>query len=274
MSGDASRPGFAVIIVAYNGEHALRRMLPAVLEQSVGRRAMEVCVVDNRGAGRPSWADGVDVWVDPGRNLGCSGGRNLGARSTSAPLLVFIDDDAVPEPGFVEALGEVMERSGEALAVRGKVIALDHPVLSSMCRSYDLGPREAEDMITLEGGCCIRRTAFEDVDGYDASRSYHEGLDLSARILAAHPEGRFLYTPRAVMRHDFVKGWRHMLEKARMLADADRRLASSDEPDLRRILDRLDRLRRAQGDGRSTWQKVTGTGLGLIFRSVRSWYGR
>jgi GT2 family glycosyltransferase len=42
--------------------------------------------------------------LEPGENLGFAGGCNAGADATSAPLLVLLNPDAVPEPGFLDAL--------------------------------------------------------------------------------------------------------------------------------------------------------------------------
>jgi GT2 family glycosyltransferase len=262
---DPSSPTYAVIIVTYQRDAELRRTLEAVERQTVGRRAMEICVIDNGGAEavRPDWESRVDAWVEPGENLGCSGGRNEGVRHTSAPILVFVDDDGIPEDDFVESLGDVLDRHADVVAVRGKAVALDHPILTTMAAHYDRGPDEREDLLTLEGAAAIRRDAWEACGGYDVSRAFHEGLELSQRLLATRPEARMMYTPHAVLRHDFFKGLGHFLQKARMMAAATNRVKEEADPALEAVIVRARGFRRF--DGRSRWARVVGAVLGKVY---------
>lgn len=265
MSDSTSSPTYAVIIVTYQRDAELRRTLDAVARQTVGRRAMQICVVDNGGAEavRPDWEARVDAWVDPGENLGCSGGRNEGARNTTAPIIVFVDDDGIPNPAFVESLGDVLERHPEVVAVRGKAVALDHPILTTMAAHYDRGATEREDLLTLEGASAIRRDAWDAAGGYDVSRAFHEGLELSMRLLATRPEARMMYTPRAVLRHDFFKGLGHLLQKARMMAAATNRVKEEADPQLEAVIVRARSYR--QNDGRPSWARLVGAILGKVY---------
>ena len=161
-----SRPDYAVIVVTYQREEELDRSLGAVIEQSVGRTAMEICVVNNGGGehARERWKDRVDVWIDSGHNLGCAGGRNRGVEVTKAPILVFIDDDGVPDCRFVEELGHVLAH--DTVAVRARGVALHHPIFTAMSTTYDRGPHIGEDLLTFEGGSAIRRDAYERAGGH------------------------------------------------------------------------------------------------------------
>jgi len=258
-------PTYAVIIVTYQRDTELRRTLQALMDQSVGREQMEICVVDNGGAEavRPDWEERVDVWIATGDNLGCSGGRNEGARRTSAPILVFVDDDGIPNPAFVESLGEVLERHPDVVAVRGKAVALDHPILTTMAAHYDRGADEQEDLMTLEGASAVRRSAWDAAGGYDVTRAFHEGLELSQRLLATRPGARMMYTPRAVLRHDFFKGLDHLLGKARMMAVATNRVKDEADPELEAIIVQARSYRRH--DGRPLWARVAGAILGKLY---------
>jgi len=267
-----SDPRYAVIIVTYQRAEALQRTLAAVVSQSVGRAAMELCVVDNGGTepAKASWQDEVDVWIDAGANLGCAGGRNRGVEHTRAPVLVFIDDDGIPAPDFIERLGDVLDAHPEAIAVRGRAVALHHPLLTTMAVHYHRGPRSCDDLLTLEGASAIQRADYEAVGGYDASRAYHEGLELSGRLLAARPSGRILYTPQAVLAHDYLQGWAHLLRKAKMVAAADERIDGTDDPNVQAMLERLHALQLA--DGRARWQRIVGAAVQRTFRAVVGYY--
>jgi hypothetical protein len=139
-----------------------------------------------------------------------------------------------------------------------------------MASHYHRGPRVCEDLLTLEGGAAVRRGPFEAVGGYDASRAYHEGVELSGRLLEAHPGTTILYTPNAVLRHDFLRGWRHFLSKARMTALADDRVDTESDT---LLADSLTRLRQLPiVDGRRFWQKVAGRLIKIGFNFAKKYY--
>jgi len=263
-------PRYAVIVVTYRRRGQLDDALHGVMAQSVGRDAMEICVVNNgdSDAARARWRDRVDLWVDSERNLGCAGGRHRGVESTTAPVLVFVDDDGIPAPDFVAELGAVLDEHEEAVAVRGRAVALRHPIFTAMCPTYNRGPEVAEDLLTLEGGSAIRRSAYEGAGGYDTSRAFHEGMELSGRLLEQHRDARILYTPHAVLRHDYLQGWDHVLSKARALAAADDRLRVAPDPKLDAVMRRPIHYR----DGRTGWESWIGKPLHRAFRGLVSLY--
>jgi hypothetical protein len=97
----------AVIICAYSTERwpLLRRALRAVADQD--RPAADVIVVVD---GNPELYDRAGRSGDATQVLmnrlggGASGGRTTGAQAARAPVLVFLDDDAIPEPGWLVQL--------------------------------------------------------------------------------------------------------------------------------------------------------------------------
>ena len=265
-------PTYSVVVVTYDRDMAVQAALEAIMNQSVGRDTMEVCVINNGGAdrARERWADRVDAWIDSPENLGCAGGRNRGVEVTHAPILVFIDDDGIVAPDFVERLGEVLLNRPEVIAVRGRAVALRHPILSTMARHYDRGPRQCEDLLTLEGGAAIRRSVYEAAGGYDATRAYHEGLELSGRLLEASPGGTMVYAPDAVLRHDFFQGWRHLLQKAQTTAKADERVEAQSDLRLEALLQRARNL--SVIDGRRPWQRLVGWLVNASFQSAKRYF--
>jgi len=263
-------PRFAVIVVTYRRRGELDDALVGVMAQTVGREAMEICIVNNGDSelARKRWQDRVDLWLDSECNLGCAGGRHRGVESTSAPILVFVDDDGIPAPDFVEQLGVVLDEREDAVAVRGRAVALRHPIFTAMCPTYNRGPEIREDLLTLEGGSAIRRSAYEGAGGYDTSRSFHEGMELSGRLLEQRVDAKILYTPHAVLRHDYLQGWDHLLSKAQALAAADDRLKVEPDPKLDAVMRRPIDYR----DGRTGWQRVIGKPLHRAFRGLVAVY--
>lgn len=97
----------SVIICAYSEERwsDLQRAVNAVRAQ--GRRSDElILVIDNNDAlFAAASAEFADARVVPNQSArGLSGARNTGVDAASGDVLVFLDDDAAPEPGWLEAL--------------------------------------------------------------------------------------------------------------------------------------------------------------------------
>src|SRR3954454_1165130 len=99
-------PAVAVVVVCHDSAADLARTLPALTAQL--RDGDELVVVDNAsGDGSPDvarrLAPGATV-LETGANLGFAAGCHAGAGASSAPLLLFLNPDAVPAPGCVDAL--------------------------------------------------------------------------------------------------------------------------------------------------------------------------
>ena len=105
------RPSVSVVICAYD-ERRWPVFERAVTETIAQLQAGDevVVVIDHNPAlqerARRNWAAAANVQVLPnGGGRGLSGGRNTGIEHSSAPVVAFLDDDAVPRAGWLEALG-------------------------------------------------------------------------------------------------------------------------------------------------------------------------
>lgn len=226
----------SVIVVAYQSRAALSQTIPALLPELADRD--ELVVVDNAST------DGTvqlvrelaprAAVVETGRNAGFAAGANAGAHAASGDLLVFLNPDAVPHPGFGAAIrAPLLERRGWAAwmglvtAERGRLVNTNGGVLhfTGIAWAGEAGrtapgtlggPRE----VAFVSGAClaIPRERWLAAGGF-AERffMYHEDVDLSLRLRLAG--GRLGIEPTAVVDHDyaFVKGaekWR-LLERNR-----------------------------------------------------------
>ena len=113
------------------------------------------------------------------------------------------------------------------------------------------------------------------IQGLQAAKRLHRRL--IDRILRATmtwidttPSGRILYTPHAVLAHDYLQGWAHLLRKAKMVAAADERIDGTDDPNVQAMLERLHALQLA--DGRARWQRIVGAAVQRTFRAVVGYY--
>jgi GT2 family glycosyltransferase len=199
----------AAIVVAYNNGDALERCVAALREDGV-----DVVVVNN---GDPIAVDGVTL-VEPGRNLGFGGGCNLGAASTTADVLVFVNPDTVVRPGAVGALARVLDDPAIGV-VQARLRLLDEPellnssgnVLHVSGLAWPGGYREpADELDALRdipyasgAALAIRAVCFRELGGFTEELFlYQEDLELCWR---ARLHGlRIVVTPDADVLHDYV----------------------------------------------------------------------
>jgi GT2 family glycosyltransferase len=213
--------GLSVVVVAHNSREAVAASLPSLYEQLAS--GDELVVVDNASADGTldtvrEVAPGAVV-VETGRNAGFGAAANAGARAAGRELLVFLNPDATPAPGFVEAIrgGDWDAWMGLVTAEGGRVVNTSGGVLHFTGIAWAGpdridGPRETA---FLSGAClALPREVFERVGGFSEPYFlYHEDVDLSLRLRLAG--ARLGVEPAAVVDHDyeFAKGaskWRYL----------------------------------------------------------------
>ncbi len=204
----------AVYIPNFNGAAHLRRTLRSLREQSV---AVDVVVADNGSVDgsvemlREEFTEVTALAL--GANLGFGAAINHAVRERPADQLVLLNNDAVAEPRFVEAL---LERAADGVEmVAGVLVQERDPALidsagvladrTLMGFDYLHGePAEAAlsapDPLGPTGGAALyRRDAFEAVGGFDERIFlYYEDLDLALRLAAAGGRCRLAGEARAL----------------------------------------------------------------------------
>jgi len=218
------RPTLSVLIVAWNSRAELARTLPALLPE-LGE-GDELIVLDNDSSdGTPAavadLAPAARV-VHSARNLGFAGGCNAAAAQAGGDLLVILNPDAAPRPGFGEAIrrpwvegrgwaawqalvadcdGATINSAGNPIHFTGIVWAGRHG------RPIEEAP-PAGEVAALSGAClAIPRRTWEEVGGFpERFFLYHEDVDLSLRLRLAG--GALGIEPAAVVDHDYEFGAR------------------------------------------------------------------
>ena len=230
------RPTLSVLIVAYDSRDDLTKTLPALLSE-LGD-GDELIVVDNKpGDGSAEvvreLAPAARI-VATERNSGFAGGCNAGAAEACGDLLVILNPDATPQPGFgaairrpwVEARGWdawqalVADGSGEQINSAGNPIHFTGIVWAGgHGRPVNDAPAAGE--VAAASGAClaIPLASWRRISGFPAEFfMYHEDVDLSVRLRAAG--GPVGIEPAAVVAHDYEFGanadkWR-WLERNRL----------------------------------------------------------
>jgi N-acetylglucosaminyl-diphospho-decaprenol L-rhamnosyltransferase len=197
MSGAA----IAVVVVTYRNADGIRATLPALVSQ-LGS-GDELVVVDNASgdgtaAAVRSLAPNARV-LEQDHNLGFTGGCNAGADASKAPLLLFLNPDAKPAAGCLDALRQVAEgRPGwgawQALVTmsRGREINSSGGVTHFLGMGWAGACEEpvetapdgpAEVSFASGAALVVRRDAWRAVGGFDERYfMYGEDLDLGLRL--------------------------------------------------------------------------------------------
>ena len=209
-----ARPTVSIIISTYNRAEFLRNTLASLEVQRFSD--FEVVVVcgpctDNTAEVLAAWEGRLKIGFCPERSVSIS--RNIGASLASGEVLAFLDDDAVPEPDWIEAHLRTLRQTG-AVATGGPIRNRDG--LSFQCRRLiasqlaDVSPtfdrRSDEPLhtrrrLTLTGtNFVVTRAAVEAVGGFDENYRYFlEETDLVWRI--SRSGGRLAYAADAEVHH-------------------------------------------------------------------------
>jgi GT2 family glycosyltransferase len=213
------RPTLSVLIVAYDSRDDLTKTLPALLGE-LGE-GDELIVVDNKpGDGSVEVARELAPQVrivSPGCNTGFAGGANAGAEAAQGDLLVLLNPDAVPQPGFGEAIRRPWQEgrswaAWQALVADGAMTSINsagNPIhFTGIVWAGGHGRPLAEapaprEVAALSGAClAIPLSQWRRVGGFPAEFfMYHEDVDLAVRLRLAG--GTVGIEPTAVVAHDY-----------------------------------------------------------------------
>jgi N-acetylglucosaminyl-diphospho-decaprenol L-rhamnosyltransferase len=213
------RPTLSVLIVAWESRDDLRKTLPALLPE-LGE-GDELILVENK-AGDGSVEVVAELApqariVRPGGNTGFAGGVDAGAEVAQGDLLVMLNPDAVPQPGFGEAIRRPwLEGRGwaawQALVADGEVETINsagNPVhFTGIVWAGEHGRPIAEappprEVPALSGAClAIPLENWRRIGGFPGEFfMYHEDVDLSVRLRMEG--GAVGIEPSAVVAHDY-----------------------------------------------------------------------
>jgi len=227
MTNYHPQPTVSVVIVNWNGRQLLGRCLGLSGKQTLEN--VEILLVDNGSTDgsvayvRDSFPQ-VHVIALP-ENRGFAAGNNVGIRASSSEYVALLNNDAQPEPHWLEALVQALEAHAEAGFCASKMLRADDRRVIDTAGDvfYDYGVGGKRGMDQLDGpelsrseyvfGACAgaaiyRRAMLEDIGLFDEDFFlYGEDIDLSFR---AQLRGyRCLFVPEARVYHQVAAtaGW-------------------------------------------------------------------
>jgi len=210
-----TRPPVSVVVVSQGRPRALARCLTGLSQ--LNYPTFEIIVVTNHEghAAAAPWSGRIKLARFDEENI--SSARNLGIRQAAGDIVAFIDDDAVPEPTWLDHLcgvfdspavaagGYVIGRNGISLQWGARVALSDatSEPLPIEGRDPQLHRGRAGQAIKTEGtNMAFRRETLLRNGGFDpVFRFYLDETDLNLRLAAQ--DAVTAIVPRAVVHHGF-----------------------------------------------------------------------
>lgn len=103
----APPPTVTVVVTHYEQPHELARTLHALARQDHPAGLLQVVVADDGSPEPPRVPAGVEVVTQVHDGFGAAKARNRGAATATGEVLVFLDADTTPEPGYVSRVARL-----------------------------------------------------------------------------------------------------------------------------------------------------------------------
>ncbi len=203
------------MIPTYERLERLPALLRNLAEQSLSSALFEVVVVDDCSSGdvtgalaslMPHLPYKLQLLRTP-KNGGPAAARNLGWKSTTAPVLAFLDDDCMPSAGWLEAGLVAMKNEPNAGVIQGRTLAPAGLDFRRMNDWYVWRVVEQSDPEFMACNIFYRRQVFELTAGFDEEIAWW-GEDTAAgwKVLEAGWDRGFAFD--AMVTHEVERrGW-------------------------------------------------------------------
>ncbi len=210
----------SIIIPVWNRDDLTKQCLVHLAEVTKGCH-YEVIVVDNGSTDETqnflASFGGDFQTIRNSKNLGFAKACNQGARAASGKYLIFLNNDTIPQPGWLSALLEEVETHDDVSIVGSKLLypnnTIQHAgvVFSKNCLTpyhlFNGAPCDLQaanvrrEFQAVTAACLlIRRQDFEAIGGFDEEfRNGFEDVDLCLKIRERGK--KIIYQPKSVLYH-------------------------------------------------------------------------
>lgn len=191
----------AAIIIPSLNSPIIDKVLAAIVEQAQIAKVEQIVVVGRDEPGLITPTDQIQL-IDTGQPIRASKARNLGIAATQAEIVIFLDSDCLPQPGWL-AQHIAAHEAGHSV-VGGGVVAAGHnywhfvynlTLFHGVLSIAEAGPRAYLPTLNLSVG----RRVIEQVGGMDEAIDRVEDIDWTTRMRRAGIQPYFW--PEAAVYH-------------------------------------------------------------------------
>jgi GT2 family glycosyltransferase len=181
-------PDLSIVVATRDRPALLARCLDSLLAQETDRDFEVVVVNDGMPLSDLPQVDDPRVVLLSTAGRGPAAARNRGVAEARGSLILFTDDDAVPELGWLDAAARALEAAPDAVGAEGPIEGLgydplfEHAIHNELPGAY------------FTCNVAYRREDFLDVAGFDVHfpSPHCEDVDLGRRLAR---RGRILFVP-------------------------------------------------------------------------------
>lgn len=208
-----SQRDVSVVVPTFNRSVGLLPLIERLLDQEADGVDYDVTIVDNNSS------DGTRALVEQaiardatGRlnyifesRQGVSHARNSGVRTTSAPIIAFLDDDGLPGRDWVAGMKRSFDTHPEADCIGGRVKAVWSVPRPAWLQDAHAGPIALQDrpqaayVNAQNASACLltanlgfRRSVFERIGGFSPDYPRNQDRELELRMWRAGMQGLYL----------------------------------------------------------------------------------
>ncbi len=238
-----SSPKISIVICTYNRSAYILDAMNSLYRQTLAKEWFEVIIVNNNSTDNTrqicedfiaTHTDGNFQYLNELRQ-GASFARNTGAALAIAPLLCFMDDDAIADSDYLERIVAFFEKHPDAGGLGGRIIPKyipSEPVWMSHFVSSLVGHFHYSETVSifsnnkypLESNMIIRKVDFDSIKGFNTAlpgvmgtvRIGGEGKDFFFRLKEL---GRTIYYDPAIR-------VQHVVETSKLTSEYLYRVAS------------------------------------------------
>ncbi|MAL85854.1 MAG: family 2 glycosyl transferase [Opitutae bacterium] len=190
---------FSVVIPTFERPEDLYQALDALSpERQTYPKAFQVIVSDDSSDQRSKKMieeefRGV-TWTQ-GKKNGPAGNRNSGAKISKGDWLIFIDDDCIPEPTFIQSYEQAIIKNSHTSVFEGRIFPdRERKTWAEGC------PENSSGGMLWTSNLCIKKSVFEDLGGFDERfRIAYEDVEFAHRL--KQNKIKSLFIPKAAVCH-------------------------------------------------------------------------
>ncbi len=186
-NGQSKDLKISVVIPVYNDPESLELCLQALKKQTLHQNQFEVIVVNNGQVGSikrgEEWASNVTCCHEP--IPGSYAARNRGATVARGKMLAFTDADCIPDPGWLEQAMNCFSQTGCDM-IGGAIDLFKRDRGSNLAYIYErhhlfTQKTNVEQGVSVTANFFIKREAFEEADGFNASIKSMGDMEFTGR---------------------------------------------------------------------------------------------